>query len=148
MSWGVFPDGRMGLSSLLDRLLEPSLPDPLECSLLDPILGSSSPDPLWSLLYSTLWRSRLHLTLSGVLFARPSTGFFIWPSLESPLLDPLLESSSLSQSESELLPSLGQLSLCSGCVLFCLSSVLSGSLLFTETSIVTYNLYWCKAIDS
>jgi hypothetical protein len=33
MSWGVFPDGRTGLSSLLDPLLE-----------------FSSLDPLWSLL--------------------------------------------------------------------------------------------------
>jgi hypothetical protein len=41
---------------------------------------------------------------TGVSFARPSNGvFFTWPSLESPLLDPLLESSSLSLPESELL---------------------------------------------
>jgi hypothetical protein len=59
--------------------------------------------PLWSRLCSTLYWSLLHLTLSGVVFTRPSTGvitwpsgvFFTWPSLESPLLDPLLESSSL-----------------------------------------------------
>jgi len=42
MSWGVLPDGRMGLSSLCSPLLE-SLPlDPLESSLLD---------PLWSVLF-------------------------------------------------------------------------------------------------
>jgi len=78
MSWGVFPDGRTGLSSLLD-----------------PVLESSPPDPLWSLLCSTLYWSLLHLTLSGVSFARPSTKvFFTWLSMESSLLDPLLKSSS------------------------------------------------------
>jgi len=56
----------MGLSFLLDSLLESSL-DPLESSC------------------STLYRSLLHLTLSGIFFTRPS--------LEFPLLDPLLESS-------------------------------------------------------
>jgi hypothetical protein len=74
MSWGVFPDGKTGLSSLLDPLLE-----------------SSSLDPLWSLLCLTLYWSLLHLTFSGVFFAWPSTGvFFTWPSLESPFLDSLL----------------------------------------------------------
>jgi hypothetical protein len=37
ISWGVFPDGSTGLSSLLD-----------------PLLASSSLDPLWSLLHLTL----------------------------------------------------------------------------------------------
>jgi len=41
MSWGVFPEGRTGLSSLRDPLLESSL-DPLESSLLDPLLESST----------------------------------------------------------------------------------------------------------
>jgi hypothetical protein len=40
MSWAVFLDGRMGLSSLLDALLE-SL-DPMESPFLDPLLESSS----------------------------------------------------------------------------------------------------------
>jgi hypothetical protein len=72
--------------------------------LLYPLLESSL-DLLWSLLYSTLYWSilcstldwsLLHLTLPGVSFARPSTGvFFTWPFLDSPLLDPLLESCSL-----------------------------------------------------
>jgi hypothetical protein len=74
MSWGIFPDGRTGLSSLLDPLLE------------------SSHDLLCSRLCSTLF----------------------WGSSS---LDPLLESFSLSQSMAELLPGLGQLSLCHGCVL-------------------------------
>jgi hypothetical protein len=43
-----------------------------------------------------LYWSLFHLTISGVSFARPSTGvFFTWPYLESPLLDHLLESLSL-----------------------------------------------------
>jgi len=46
MSWGVFPDGRTGLSSLLD-----------------PLLDSSSLDPLWSLHYWTLYWSLLCSTL-------------------------------------------------------------------------------------
>jgi hypothetical protein len=98
MSWGVFPNGRTGLSSLDDPLVESSSLDPIWSLLcfIDPLLKSSSLDPLWSLLYSTLFWSFLHLTLSGVSFTRPSTGvFFTWPSLESPLHDPLLESSSL-----------------------------------------------------
>jgi hypothetical protein len=41
MSWGVFPDGRTGLSSLLDPLLEPSSLDPMESTLLDPLLEFS-----------------------------------------------------------------------------------------------------------
>jgi hypothetical protein len=106
MSWGVFPDGRTGLSSLLDPLLESSSLNPLESSLLDPLLESSSLDPVWNRLCSTHYWSLLH---SAVFFARPFTGvfitwpsgvFFTWLSLESCLLDPLLESSNLSQSES------------------------------------------------
>jgi hypothetical protein len=47
MSWGVFPDERMGLSPLLDPLLESSL------------------DPLWSLLVLVdLNLSHLQLTVS------------------------------------------------------------------------------------
>jgi hypothetical protein len=42
MPWGVFPDGRTGLSSSLDTLLESSSLDPLKSSLLDPLLESSS----------------------------------------------------------------------------------------------------------
>jgi len=38
------------------------------------------------ILYSTIYWSLLYLTLSGVFFARPSTGvFFTWPSLYSTL---------------------------------------------------------------
>jgi hypothetical protein len=88
MSWGVFPEGRTGLPSLLDPLLKSSSLDPPESSLLDPLLELlSSFDPLWNLLYSTLYCSLLHWTISG--------DFFNWPSLESYLLVPLLESSSL-----------------------------------------------------
>jgi hypothetical protein len=123
ISWGVFPDGRKGLSSVLNPLWS--------LRFLDPLLESSSLDPLkflhstvywsllrltlWSLLYSTVCWSLLLLTLSVVFFTRPCTGvFFTWPPLEfylldplesssldpleSPLLDPLLESPSLSQS--------------------------------------------------
>jgi hypothetical protein len=42
MSCGVLPDGRTGLSSLLDPLLESSLDSLLESSLLDPLLEYSS----------------------------------------------------------------------------------------------------------
>jgi len=91
MSWCVFPEGRKGLCLLAEFF---------------------SLDPPWSLLYLTLYWS-LHLTLSGVFFTRPSAGvfsiwpsgvffarpyteaLFAWPSLESPLLDPVLESPSL-----------------------------------------------------
>jgi hypothetical protein len=67
----------------------------LEPPLLDLLLRSSF-DPLCSLLCLTLNWGLLHLTLSGVIFAWPSTRvFFTWPSLESSLLDPLLGSSSL-----------------------------------------------------
>jgi hypothetical protein len=72
---------------------------PLESPLFDPFLESSSLHLLWSLLYSTLYWSLLHLTLPGVSFTLPSTGvFFTWLSLESLLLHPLLETSSLSMS--------------------------------------------------
>jgi hypothetical protein len=94
MSWGVFPDGRTGLSSLLDPLLESSSLDPLESSLLDLLLASSSLD-LWSLLCSTLYWNLAHVTLSEVFFIRPSTGVFFTRPLESSLIDPLLESCSL-----------------------------------------------------
>jgi hypothetical protein len=106
------PDGRTGLSSLPDPLLESSSLDPLwsllystlywslhhltlsGVSFARPLLESLSLDPLWGLLYSILYWSLHHLTPSGVSFARPLTGIFItWPSLGSPLLDPLLESS-------------------------------------------------------
>jgi len=40
MSWGVLPDGRTGLSPLLDPLLESSSLDPLESPFLDPLLES------------------------------------------------------------------------------------------------------------
>jgi len=53
MSWVVSPDGRTGLSSLLE--LESSSFDYLESYLLDSLLESSSLDPHWSLLYSTLY---------------------------------------------------------------------------------------------
>jgi hypothetical protein len=49
MLWYIFPDGRTGLSSLCDTLLE-----------------SSSLDPPWNLLYFTLYWSFVSLTLSGV----------------------------------------------------------------------------------
>jgi hypothetical protein len=42
ISWRVPPDGRTGLSSLLDPVLESSPHDPLESSLLDHLLESSS----------------------------------------------------------------------------------------------------------
>jgi len=48
MSWGVFSDGRTGLSPLRDLLLESSSLETLESSFLDPLLG------------------RLHLILSEV----------------------------------------------------------------------------------
>jgi hypothetical protein len=90
---------------------------------------------LRSLLCSTLFWSR-HFPSLGV-FTRPSTESSSSDSLlrsssfdpllksfsldprGSTLLDSLLQSSTLSQSE--LLPTLGQLCLCPGCVLFCLS---------------------------
>jgi hypothetical protein len=106
ISWCVFPDGRTSLPR------------------------SSSLDPLWRLLYSTLYWSRLcsnfywsllHLTFSGISFTGPSTGvffartstgvFFTWPSLESPLLDPLLESSSLIQALLTTFPVIAHFSL-------------------------------------
>jgi hypothetical protein len=106
MLWIVFSDGRTGLSSLLNPLLESSSLDSLGCSLFDPLLDSW---PIWSHLWSTLYWNLLHLTLSGLLFALPSTGvstlsgvifarpctgiFFTYPSLESSLHDLLLESS-------------------------------------------------------
>jgi hypothetical protein len=46
MSRGVFPDGRTGLSSLFDPLLESTSLDLLESSLLDPLLESSLVDAL------------------------------------------------------------------------------------------------------
>jgi len=101
MLWVVFPDGKTGLSSLLELLLK-----------------SSSLDSLWSLLYSTLNWSLLHLTLYwSLLHLTHSVVSFTRPSLESPLLDPLLESSSLSRSKSELLPSLAQVSVSKLCPL-------------------------------
>jgi hypothetical protein len=69
MSWGVFPNGRTGLSSLLDPVLESSSLDPLESSLLDPLLESLLLVPLESPLLNRL--------------------------LECSFLEPLLESSSL-----------------------------------------------------
>jgi len=87
MSWGVFPYRRTGLSSLLDPLLD--------SSLLDPLLESFSLDPLEFFLLGPLLESSLD----------PLWGL------------PLLDYSSLSQSKSELLPSLGHLSLCPGCSL-------------------------------
>jgi hypothetical protein len=110
MSWGVFPDERSGLSSLLDHLLERSSLDPL-WSLLCPTLywgrlyltisgfffarPSNGVIFIWpslEFLCATLHWSILHLTLCGVLFSWPSTGVITWPSLDSSLLDPLLES--------------------------------------------------------
>jgi hypothetical protein len=104
VSWGVFPDGKTGLS-LLDPLLESSL-DLLE-SLLNPLLKSSSLDPLWTLLCSTLYWNLLHLTLWSLLY---STLYWslLHLTLWSPLLDLLLESSSLSQSQSYLQLSVSQ----------------------------------------
>jgi hypothetical protein len=58
MSWDVIPDGRTGLSSLLDPLLDSYSLDPLWsllCSTL--LLEFSSPDPLWSLLCSWCCKS-------------------------------------------------------------------------------------------
>jgi len=96
MSWGVFPHGRTGLSSLFDPLLQPSSFDSLWSVLQStlsgilftwPSLDYFSLDPLWILLCSTLYWSLVHLAPSGFLFT--------WPSLDSLLLDPLLESGSL-----------------------------------------------------
>jgi hypothetical protein len=65
---------------LLDSLLESSSLDPLDFPLLDTLLESLSLDPLWNFLYSTLYWSLHHLTLSGVFFARLSNRVFIsWP---------------------------------------------------------------------
>jgi len=69
MSWGIFPDGRTGLPSLLDPLLESSSLDSLASPLFDPLLKSFSPDPLDSSLLD--------------------------PVEESSSLDPLVESSLL-----------------------------------------------------
>jgi len=64
MSWGVFPDGRTGLSSLLDPLLESSLLDPLESSLLVPLLESSLLDPLLKSSSLSMNMSYLQLSVS------------------------------------------------------------------------------------
>jgi len=80
-------------------------------SLLDPLLLSSSLDPLESSLLNSI----------GVIFTWSSTEvFFSWLSLTSPLLDPLLESSSLSLSYFLVWVSCH-------CVLFFLLPVLSGT---------------------
>jgi hypothetical protein len=128
MSWCVFSDGRTGL---------PSLPDPL--------LESSSLHPFWSLLHSTLYRILHHLTLSGVCFTRPSTWVFnTWPPLDIPLLDCPLKSSNLS------------LSLVSVCSVSSVSSMVDGRwsvviLLLTvsqsvrlslESLIMSHGLWW------
>jgi hypothetical protein len=127
MSWGIFSDGRTALSSLLDPLLE--------SSSFDPLLESSSLDRLWSLCSTPNW-SLIHLTVSWVSFARPSTGvvftlswfsfarpssrvFFTWPSLKPSSLSYFLVWVNC---------------LCPGCVLFCLLSVLSGSRLSLSLS--------------
>jgi len=91
ISWGVFPDGRTGLSSLLDPLLE-FLHLTLSGVFFTRLFTEdSSLDLLWSLLYSTFYWNLLQLTISGVFFARPTTGvFFTWHSLEFSLLDLLL----------------------------------------------------------
>jgi hypothetical protein len=109
-SLDVMPDGRTGLFSLPDSLLESSSLDSLGSSL----------DSLRSLLYSTLHWSFLLLTLFGVSFARPSTGVYItWPSLDSLML---LAWVSLSLSYFPVWVSC----LCVQAV-SCLSSVVSGS---------------------
>jgi hypothetical protein len=115
---------------LLDPLLESSSLYPLEYFLLDILLESPSLDPLEYFLLDLL--------------------------LESSLLDPLLESSGLSlnylqltvsqsvrPSVSALSPSYSvsvcHLSLCPGCVLFCLPSVLC--LVPCLCRIITVSLY-------
>jgi len=67
MSWVVFPDGRTGLSSLLDPLLESSSIDFLESSLFDLLLESSSRDPLEFSLFDPLLESSSLDTLWSLL---------------------------------------------------------------------------------
>jgi hypothetical protein len=134
---------RLGLESLLVCVCVSAVSLSRLCSVC--VLGWVWAELLcnWQLVTHSVLASSLSMTPDQILteirklrdwchgassLTEDGSVFFTLPSLESPLHDPILESSSLSHSE--LLPSLGQLSLCPDCVLFSLSSVLSGSVLW------------------